>query len=61
MSDRQMLSRVNEMDGQSQSLRAIAEKLQTKLNSCTEYDEVKKLTDKLKPMLKKFEADIDKL
>ena len=61
MSDRQMLHRVNEMDGQSQSLRMIAEKLQRKLNGCTDYDAVKKLTDNLKPILEHFEAEIDTL
>jgi hypothetical protein len=61
LSENQMLERVNAMDGQAQSLRALAEKLQRKLNECTDHTAVIHLTAKLKPILEGVEREIDAL
>jgi hypothetical protein len=44
-----------------QSLRALAEKLQRKLNECTDHTAVIHLTAKLKPILEGVEREIDAL
>jgi hypothetical protein len=61
LSENQMLERVNAMDGQAQSLRALAEKLQRKLNECTDHTAVIHRTAKLKPILEGVEREIDAL
>jgi len=61
LSENQMLERVNAMDDQAQSLRALAEKLQRKLNECTDHTAVIHLTAKLKPILEGVEREIDAL
>ena len=61
LSQDQMRERVNAMDDHAQSLRALAEKLQRKLNECTDHTAVIHLTTKLKPILEGVEREIDAL
>jgi hypothetical protein len=61
LSEQQMLERVNAMDGQAQSLLALAEKLQRKLNERTDHTAVVHLTAKLQPILEGVEREIDAL
>ena len=56
-----MLTRVNSMERQAQSLQVRAKKLQMSFNDTSEYDEVKHLTDEYDKILTKLQKQIDAL
>ena len=61
MGEEHMMKFVEEMDGQAESIRTLAETVQMKLTACTKYDEVKALTDKLTPILREAKDKIGML